>query len=145
MIRITLLALWLTGGFSQAVNAQETQTGAEITFSNDVHDYGDVSYGGNATTTFEFVNTGNAPLIISEAKRSCGCTVPDYPHEPILPGAKGVITVKYDSKRPGAINKTITIVSNAVNEPNKILRIKGNVLPQPESGTPVINSVPATR
>jgi hypothetical protein len=68
-------------------------------------------------------------LIISDVVRSCGCTIPSWPKEPIPPGGTGQIKVTYDTKRPGAINKNITIVSNATNEPSKILRIKGNVLP----------------
>jgi hypothetical protein len=83
-------------------------------------------------------------LIISNAKGSCGCTVPEWPKEPIAPGAKATIKVKYDTKRPGAINKSVTITSNAVNEPTKVIRIKGNVLPAPEGTAPVNNSgVPA--
>lgn len=124
--------------FSLNAGAQQPiEDGAHIEFEKEIHDYGDVPYDGDATTTFAFKNTGNQPLIISEARKSCGCTVPDYPKEPILPGESGVITVKYDSKRPGAINKSVTIVSNAVNNPNAVIRIKGQVLPQPESGMPV--------
>lgn len=112
----------------------------KIEFKKDVHDYGDVKYDGNGTCTFEYKNTGNAPLIISNAKGSCGCTVPDWTKEPINPGKTGVITVKYDTKRPGAINKSVTITSNAVNEPTKVLRIKGTVGAKPEPATPVNTS-----
>lgn len=114
--------------------------GAKIDFKKDTHDYGEVKYGADGTCTFEFKNTGTAPLIISNAKGSCGCTVPEWTKEPILPGKTGVITVKYDTKRPGAINKSVTITSNAVNEPTKVLRIKGNVGAKPETATPVNNS-----
>jgi hypothetical protein len=117
--------------------AQEVQTGAQIEFAKETHDYGNVKYGGNGTCTFDFKNTGNAPLIISSAKGSCGCTVPEWPKEPIAPGAKGVITVKYDTKRSGIINKSVTITSNATNEPTKVLRIKGTVAPQPEGTSPI--------
>jgi hypothetical protein len=79
-------------------------------------------------------------LIISNAKGSCGCTVPEWPKEPIAPGAKGTIRVKYDTNRPGPINKSVTITSNALNEPNKVIRIKGEVGPAPESGMPVNNA-----
>jgi hypothetical protein len=122
----------------------QVESGPKVEFTKETHDYGTVKYGADGTCTFEFKNTGNAPLIISNAKGSCGCTVPEWPKEPIAPGAKGKITVKYDTKRPGAINKSVTITSNAVNEPTKVLRIKGNVLPAPEGGAPVNNSgVPA--
>jgi hypothetical protein len=118
----------------------QVETGPKIEFSKETHDYGTVKYGADGACTFEFKNTGNEPLIISNAKGSCGCTVPDWPKEPIAPGAKGTITVKYDTKRPGAINKSVTITSNAVNEPTKVIRIKGNVLPAPEGTAPVNNT-----
>lgn len=128
---------------SNSVNAQEVQNGAKITFTKETHDYGTIKNGADGTCTFEFKNTGNAPLILSDAKGSCGCTVPTWPKEPIAPGAKGVISVKYDTKRAGAINKSVTITSNASNEPTKTIRIKGTVLPAPENGTPVNNAGPA--
>ena len=127
---------------SNQVSAQ-VENGAKISFTKETHDYGTIKNGANGICTFEFKNTGNAPLIISNAKGSCGCTVPTWPHEPIAPGAKGSIEVKYDTKRAGAINKMVTITSNAVNEPNQVIRIKGNVLPAPEDGTPVNNAGPA--
>lgn len=120
--------------------AQEVSNGAKIEFAKEVHDYGNVKYGGDGTCSFDFKNTGNAPLIISNAKGSCGCTVPEWPKEPIAPGASASIKVKYDTKRPGAINKSVTITSNAVNEPTKIVRIKGTVGPKPETGAPVNNT-----
>ena len=118
----------------------QIEKGAKIEFSKETHDYGNIKYDGDPYCTFEFKNTGDEPLIISNAKGSCGCTVPEWPKEPIAPGAKGTIRVKYDTKRPGAINKSVTITSNAINEPNKVIRIKGEVGPAPESGTPVNNS-----
>jgi hypothetical protein len=137
-----LLSLVVLFVASVAMNTAiaQIETGAKIEFSKDTHDYGTVKYGADGTCTFEFKNTGNEPLIISTAKGSCGCTVPEWPKEPIAPGAKGTISVKYDTKRPGAINKSVTITSNAVNEPTKVIRIKGNVLPAPESGAPVNSS-----
>ena len=120
-------------------NAQ-IEKGAKIEFNKEVHDYGNIKYGGEPYFTFEFRNTGDEPLIISNARGSCGCTVPEWPKEPIPPGGKGTIRVKYDTNRPGDINKSVTITSNAINEPNKVIRIKGNVGPAPEVGTPVNNS-----
>ncbi len=124
---------------SVEANAQ-IEKGAKIEFSKETHDYGNIKYDGDPYCTFEFKNTGDEPLIISNAKGSCGCTVPEWPKEPIAPGAKGSIRVKYDTKRPGPINKSVTITSNAINEPNKVIRIKGEVGPAPEVGTPVNNS-----
>jgi hypothetical protein len=122
------------------VSSAQIETGAKIEFKKETHDYGTVKFGENGDCTFEFKNTGNEPLIISNAKGSCGCTVPDWPKEPIAPGETGKITVHYDTQRAGAINKSVTINSNAINEPIKVIRIKGNVLPQPETGAPVNNS-----
>ena len=124
------------------------ESGAKMEFVKETHDYGTIKYGADGACTFEFKNTGDAPLIISNAKGSCGCTVPEWPKEPIAPGASGTITVKYDTKRPGPINKSVTITSNAINEgydavtkvSTKIIRIKGNILPAPEGEAPVNTS-----
>lgn len=123
-------------------NAQAQATkGAKIEFSKDVHDYGTVKYGADGTCTFEFKNTGTEPLIISEAHGSCGCTVPEWPKEPINPGKSAVLKVKYDTNRPGNFSKTVTITSNAVNEPSKVVTIKGMVGEKPETGAPVNKTV----
>lgn len=126
--------------FTAKAQGAAVENGAKIDFTKEVHDYGTVKYGGNGTCKFEFKNSGNAPLIISRAQGSCGCTVPDWPKEPIAPGASAVISVKYDTKRPGPINKSVTITSNAVNEPTKVIRIKGTVLQQEEGTSPIDNS-----
>lgn len=129
--------------FSENANAQvEVSKGAKIKFNKEVHDYGTVKFDGDGTCSFEFTNEGNEALVISNAKGSCGCTVPEWPKEPIAPGASASIKVKYDTKRPGAINKSVTITSNAVNVEGGIVtvRIKGEVLPAPEGGAPVNNS-----
>lgn len=140
-VLFSLMMMFVAVVGTNAVIAQEVaKDGAKIEFSKEVHDYGTIENGANGQCTFEFKNTGNAPLIISNAKGSCGCTVPSWPKEPIAPGATASIAVKYDTKRPGAINKNVTITSNAVNEPSKVIRIKGNVKEAPESGAPVNNS-----
>ncbi len=87
------------------MNTAMAQEGARIEFSKETHDYGNIRYGSDGACSFEFKNTGNVPLIISDAQGSCGCTVPDWPKEPIAPGAKATIRVKYDTKRPGEFNK----------------------------------------
>ena len=140
-VLFSLLMVFVAAGTNMAV-AQEVQNGAKMEFAKEVHDYGTIENGANGECTFEFKNTGNAPLIISNAKGSCGCTVPQWPKEPIAPGASSKITVKYDTKRPGAINKSVTITSNAVNAPTKVIRIKGNVKPKPQSGVPTQTGAP---
>ena len=105
--------------------------GAGMVFVSETIDYGTVAYNSDGKREFVFTNNGNKPLIITNAQGSCGCTVPTYPKEPIAPGAKGVIGVKYDTSRGGqAFTKTVTLTTNAV-VPTKTLTIKGNVLAAP--------------
>lgn len=112
------------------------QSGAKIEFLNNDNtiDYGTVTKDTDSgIRTFEFKNTGDAPLIIMNVQSTCGCTVPTKPTEPILPGKMGKIEVKYNMN-PGPIRKTITVESNAVNvESGRIaLKIKGEVIVKPE-------------
>ena len=140
-VLFTMMMFFVAAVATNSVSAQEvSQDGAKIKFDKEVHDYGTIKNGADGTCTFDFTNTGNQPLIISNAKGSCGCTVPSWPKEPVTPGQTATITVKYDTKRTGAINKSVTITSNAVNEPTKVIRIKGNVLPKPTGSAPVNNS-----
>ena len=104
---------------------------AEISFTETIIDYGTIENGEDGKRTFEFKNTGNAPLIFSRIFSSCGCTIPKKPEKPILPGQSGSIEVEYDTKRTGLFQKAITVNSNAKTS-NVILRIKGEVLPEPE-------------
>ncbi|MES2543562.1 MAG: DUF1573 domain-containing protein [Bacteroidota bacterium] len=99
-------------------------------------DYGTVSKDSDdGIRSFVFTNTGDAPLIITNVKSTCGCTVPTKPTEPILPGKTGKIDVKYNMN-PGTIRKTITVESNASNyEEGRIpLKIKGEVIVKQEGG-----------
>lgn len=119
-----------------AANAQTTAAQAEMTFQKEVHDYGDIKQGANGDSDFKFTNTGSAPLIISDAKGSCGCTVPEWPKTPIKPGETASIKVHYDTKRVGPINKTVTVTAN-IEGGTKVIRIKGNVLAPENTGAPV--------
>ena len=104
---------------------------AEISFKETLIDYGTIENGDDGKKTFEFKNTGNSPLIFSRIFSSWGCTIPKKPEKPIQPGESGTIEVEYDTKRTGLFQKAITVNSNA-KTPNVILRIKGEVLPEPE-------------
>ncbi len=102
--------------------------GPVISFERTVVDYGEMAKGAEPLRKFEFVNEGTEPLIIKSAKGSCGCTVPDYPKHPIMPGETGAIEVRYDTQREGMFTKTVTITTNASDVP-VILTIKGKVNP----------------
>jgi len=100
-------------------------------FKEETHDYGEVPEGPLAEYDFEFVNVGKKPITITEAHGSCGCTVPKWPTEPILPGKEGKIHVSYNTNgRQGAIQKDVTITSTAQQQP-MVLHIRGFVKPKP--------------
>lgn len=124
---ITLPSVMTASAQDAPAPAKEDNPNApEMTFETDVHDYGTIKQGADGNCEFKFKNTGKEPLIISNAKGSCGCTVPTYPKEPIMKGQTGLIKVHYDTKRVGAFTKTVTINSNAKND-TKTLTIKGVV------------------
>ncbi|MDO7171851.1 DUF1573 domain-containing protein [Mariniflexile sp. AS56] len=120
-----LFTILFIGLASLAINAQDKV--AKIEFKSDTVDYGTVEKGSNGVRVFEFTNTGNAPLIITNVTSSCGCTIPKKPEGPILPGKTGEIEVKYDTNRVNPIRKTITVISNA-ETPTVALKIKGEVI-----------------
>lgn len=99
----------------------------EISFEKLVYDYGTITEGDPGECEFVFKNTGKEPLVLSNVYSSCGCTVPNWPKDPIMPGKSSAIKVKYATSRIGAINKTITVVSNATENAKVTLRITGNV------------------
>lgn len=102
-----------------------------LKFNKETHDFGKLTEGPLATYNFEVTNTGTAPVVITSAQASCGCTTPEWSKDPIMPGGKSVIKVGYNtSGRPGPFNKTITVMSNAENA-TTILTIKGDVTAKP--------------
>ncbi|HEY4628664.1 MAG TPA: DUF1573 domain-containing protein [Flavobacterium sp.] len=145
MKKIVTLALLLVLGVT-AANAQETSKvtkkmkapiakvstpkvdGAGMVFANETIDYGTIAHNADGKREFVFTNNGNKPLIITNTQGSCGCTVPTSPKEPIAPGAKGIIGVKYATDRVGPFTKTVTVTSNAAGQATKTLTIKGTVL-----------------
>lgn len=110
-------------------NAQAAPTGptTTITFDESEYNFGTIDAGEVVEHTYTFTNTGSEPLVISNAKGSCGCTVPDWPKEPVMPGATGEIRVKFDSKgKNKAQKKKVTITANT--EPAQtFLYISGEV------------------
>lgn len=121
--------------------AGKKTSNAEINFEKPEHDFGTIANGGNGVYEFAFKNTGAEPLIISNASGSCGCTVPDWPKEPIKPGTSGKVKVSYDTKRTGPFTKTVTVNTNGKTE-TTVLTIKGTVEePVKEETMPIKKSV----
>lgn len=125
---------WLLAGVFFLFFSGIAQAQANIQFEEKEHDFGQVSEEGGAIThQFVFTNTGDAPLVISNVKASCGCTTPSWTREPVAPGKEGAIEAQYNPKnRPGAFKKSITVTSNAT-PPTQILYIQGIVTPKPKS------------
>ena len=133
---IYLLGIMLLMAGVAKAQEVKAQNGPEIEFEKVVHDYGNIPYNGNGECEFRFTNTGNEPLLVQKPKSSCGCTIPSWPKEPILPGETEVIKVTYRTNRVGNINKTVTVTSNAIDNPTVVLRIKGRVLEQATEAMP---------
>ncbi|WP_420581228.1 DUF1573 domain-containing protein [Reichenbachiella sp.] len=134
---ILSLAVIFCLGFS--ANAQDaellapTPPGPFIKFSEESHDFGDIEQGEKVEYTFEFTNTGDAPVVISNVLTTCGCTASSWPREPVLPGTSSKIEVSFNSAgKIGHQNKVITIMSNATNNPERI-KIVTNILPKTDS------------
>ncbi|MCB0570147.1 MAG: DUF1573 domain-containing protein [Phaeodactylibacter sp.] len=131
--------------FAQNTTAEPaSDTGGKpvIAFETMEIDYGTIPHNGEPYREFKFTNTGDAPLIISNARGSCGCTVPEWPKEPIMPGQSNVIKVRYATDRIGKFSKTVTLTTND-DEGQHVLRIKGEVLSDPpaEGSTPAPTGV----
>lgn len=126
--------------FAQAQQGvKEDPNAPDIKFEKVVHDYGTIVKGSDGTCHFKFTNTGKEPLILSKPISSCGCTVPTWPQEPILPGKSDDIKVTYNTKNIGPINKSVTIYSNAKTN-RVVLRIKGRVVAAPIETVPEKNN-----
>lgn len=101
----------------------------ELTFEETVHDFGTIEQGTNVEHTFTFKNTGKAPLVITDATSSCGCTVPSYTEEPIAPGETGEMLVKFNGSGQNQVTKTVTITANTESGKEEI-KIKAFVTPK---------------
>lgn len=102
-------------------------TAPAIEFEKTEHDFGKILQGEQVTYTFKFKNVGNAPLIITDIEKTCGCTSPEFTKEPLKPGESGKITITYDSKgHKGFQNKRLIVKANT-NPSETILRIKAQV------------------
>lgn len=142
-----MLTLFVAASFCFASHAQTSKSttieGAEIQFEKTTHDYGTIMQDADGNCEFKFKNIGNEPLVLSNVASSCGCTVPSWPKEPILPGKSSAIKIHYDTKRVGNISKQITVMSNAKSD-RILLNIKGNVLQKEAEKTPEKVQSPTT-
>ena len=141
------LMFFMVSGFSASAQDNKAQDAKalqdakkgkspEITFDYLEFDYGTIYEGDPGECEFTFKNTGKEPLVLSNVTASCGCTIPDWPKDPIMPGKSSAIKVKYRTSNIGGINKTITVISNAGENPSVQLRIKGTVKKKEEPVTP---------
>ncbi len=131
MKKVTLLFIILMSVLS--IKAQEVKSDLAadpnapvFQFETDVIDYGKINQNADGLRKFKFRNIGKSALIITSISSSCGCTVPSYSKEPILPGGTGEIEIAYNTNILGGFTKVITVFSNAT-EPQKMLRLKGIV------------------
>jgi Protein of unknown function (DUF1573) len=131
IIALFVFVAFATIGFAQG--------GPVMTLDKTEVDYGNIDKGADPLRVFTFKNTGTEPLVIKNAKGSCGCTVPSYPKEAIMPGESAMIEVRYDTQRIGAFTKTITLTTNEGTE-TRVLTIRGTVKDAPAS-----ISVPVSR
>ncbi|HFA51550.1 MAG TPA: DUF1573 domain-containing protein [Bacteroidetes bacterium] len=144
LLSFLAFALFATMTFAQDAtpaaggDAGAAADGPKMEFETTEIDYGTIEQGSDPLRIFKFTNVGDEPLIISKAKGSCGCTVPKYAQEPVLPGETSEIEVRYDTKRVGPFQKTVTLTTNE-STPTHVLKIKGKVNPKP-----VEESVPAS-
>lgn len=113
----------------QEVVSQKSQSALPtMDFDKTTYDFGTIQQGEKVSTTFAFTNSGKAPLLIRDAHASCGCTVPDYPKQPIAPGGRGRIEVTFNSfGKKGRQNKTVTLLTNT-EAGKEYVRIKANVM-----------------
>lgn len=118
-------------GFAFTASAQDSQK-AEFKFNEEKHDFGKIPQGTPVTTVFEFTNVGKEPLILTEVRPTCGCTIADYTKTPVKVGEKGTIKITYNAAAAAPFNKTIVVKSNAVT-PEKYLNIIGEVVAKPAS------------
>jgi len=130
-----LLCVGLSSGYAQTAAAPAQAPAAStskavLTFTADTYDFGSIPQGTPVNHVFSFKNTGTEPLVITSVTASCGCTTPEWPKEPVRPGATATIKAIFNAAAMGPFTKTISVVSNA-NPNQKVLIIKGEVKTAP--------------
>ena len=123
-----LVALVLfAGGCADDPQDKARKRGQEIWFEEQIHDFGEIQKDGDGSWSFAFTNLGEEAIVINRVRSTCGCTVPQWPKEPIEPGASSEISILYDTSKTGTFLKSIIVYSSAANSPVK-LQIRGRVV-----------------
>ena len=131
MKRLLLICAAVLGfAFTASTASAQDNEKAEFKFNEEKHDFGKIPQGIPVTTVFEFTNIGKEPLILTDVKPTCGCTIADFTKTPVKSGDKGIIKITYNAASPTPFNKTIVVTSNA-KTPTKYLNIVGEVVPKP--------------
>lgn len=131
---VLAILLGSTSFWGWAQNVLNTSNAnASIQFTTTEIDYGSIPQNSNGNRTFEFINNGSEPLILNNVVASCGCTATEWPREPIKPGEKGSIAVKYNTAIVGTFRKSIRVFTNVSPEP-VLLIIKGEIKPMDSTG-----------
>lgn len=147
-----ILLSFILAAFSMVVVAQteepvkvdpveQNEGGPIMSLESNTVDYGTIKQHGEPLRVVKFTNTGTEPLVIKNARGSCGCTVPTWPKDPIMPGAEAEIEIRYATNRLGKINKTVKITTNEGGEPH-VIKVVGNIL-KPEEDEAVPASAPS--
>lgn len=132
-----MIVFMLSFSLSSLAQAEAKVAGPLIEFDKETHDYGTIYVNGDGNCVFTFTNKGTEPLLLTNVRAGCGCTVPHWPREPVLPGESAEIKVKYTTlNRPHKINKSIVVTSNSVTKNTVVLRIKGEVVLAPDQALP---------
>jgi hypothetical protein len=128
MKKTILICLAVIGlAFTASTAFAQDNEQAEFKFNEEKHDFGKIPQGTPVTTIFEFTNIGKSPLIISDVKPTCGCTIAHFTNTPVKAGEKGEITITYNAAAAMPFNKTIVVTSNS-KTPTKYLNIVGEVI-----------------
>ena len=123
-----LVALLIHPAQGQVTTEAGNEDGSPgIEFEKKTHDFGKIPQGKNAAYSFQFTNTGDAPLTLEDVKPSCGCTTPKWPRKPIRPGETADIKAVYDAGSSGRFQKSITVKTNVEDNSRVVLSIKGRV------------------
>lgn len=125
---VIMMLAGLLSGCADNPEQRSKERGRDIFFEETIHDYGEIPKDSDGTWSFAFKNLKEEAIVINRVRTTCGCTVPDWPREPVEPGGLGEITVKYNTAHSGTFSKSVYVYATASNSPVK-LQIKGKVLP----------------